>query len=55
MAVAGGAGLAALAGVFLHDDAGAAPLLAIMVVVSAGSILSTLWVMARERQILRQG
>ncbi|MTH77306.1 multidrug effflux MFS transporter [Paracoccus aestuariivivens] len=55
MAVAGGAGLAALAGAFLHDEAGAAPLLVIMVTVSAGSILSTLWVMARERQLLRQG
>ena len=52
MSVAGGAGLAALAAAFLHDDAGAAPLLAIMVAVSAGSVLSTLWVIARERQVL---
>ncbi|WP_134681198.1 multidrug effflux MFS transporter [Paracoccus ravus] len=51
MAVAGGAGLAALAAAFLHDDAGALPLLIIMVAVSAGSILSTLWVIARARQV----
>ncbi|MDS9468662.1 multidrug effflux MFS transporter [Paracoccus sp. MBLB3053] len=55
MAVAGGAGLAALAGAFLHDDAGAAPLLTIMVIVSAASILSTLWVIARERQVVAGG
>ncbi|MGA0614606.1 multidrug effflux MFS transporter [Paracoccus sp. KR1-242] len=55
MAVAGGAGLAALAGAFLHEDTGAAPLLVIMVIVSAGSILSALWVMARERRLLAQG
>ncbi len=53
MAVAGGAGLAALAGVFLHDDAGAAPLLIIMAATAGGSILSILWVIARERQIVQ--
>ncbi|SMO57772.1 multidrug effflux MFS transporter [Paracoccus laeviglucosivorans] len=52
MSVAGGAGLAALAGAFLHDDAGAAPLLIIMVAVAAGSIVAILWVMARERKVL---
>lgn len=51
MSVAGGAGLASLAAAFLHDDAGAAPLLAIMVLVSFGAMLSALWVMARERRV----
>ncbi len=55
MAVAGGAGLAALAGAFLHDDAGAAPLLVIMVATAGGSILAILWVMARERVVMRGG
>lgn len=52
MAVAGGAALAALAAAFLHDDSGAAPLLAIMAAVALGSILCTLWVMARARKVL---
>jgi len=51
----GGAGLAALAGAFLHDDAGAAPLLVIMVATAGGSILAILWVMARERVVMRGG
>ncbi|MTH65756.1 multidrug effflux MFS transporter [Paracoccus shanxieyensis] len=55
MSVAGGAGLAALAGAFLHDGAGAAPLLAIMAAVSAGSIVAILWVMARARRVLDAG
>lgn len=55
MSVAGGAGLAALAGAFLHDDAGAAPLLVIMVTVSAASVICALWVIARARQVLLQG
>lgn len=52
MSVAGGAGLAALAAAFLHDDAGAAPLLIIMVLVAFGSTLAALWVLARERQVM---
>lgn len=52
MAVAGGAGLAALAAAFLHEDRGAAPLLAIMAGVAAGSILCTLWVIWRERRLM---
>ncbi|MFC3526615.1 multidrug effflux MFS transporter [Paracoccus mangrovi] len=55
MAVAGGAGLAALAGAFLHDDAGAAPLLVIMAASAGASVLAILWVIARERQIMRGG
>lgn len=55
MSVAGGAGLAALAGMFLHDDAGAGPLLTIMVLVSAGAICCALWVLARERRALAKG
>ena len=51
MAVAGGAGLAALAAAFLREDRGAAPLLAIMAAVAAGSILCTLWVIRRERRL----
>ena len=53
LAVAGGAGLAALAGAFLHDDAGATPLLIIMAGSAASSILAILWVMARARQVVR--
>ena len=53
MAVAGGAGLAALAGAFLHDDAGAAPLLVIMAVSAAASVLAVLWVIARERRVMQ--
>ena len=52
MAVAGGAALAALAAAFLNEGSGAAPLLVIMVAVGAGSILSALWVIHRERQLL---
>ncbi|UXU74877.1 MULTISPECIES: multidrug effflux MFS transporter [unclassified Paracoccus (in: a-proteobacteria)] len=55
MAVAGGAGLAALAGAFLHDDATAAPLLAIMTLVSLGSILAGVWVILRQAQVMRAG
>lgn len=55
MAVAGGAGLAALAGAFLHDDASAAPLLIIMTASAAASILCILWVMGRARQVMRRG
>ena len=50
-----GAGLAALAGAFLHDDAGAAPLLVIMAASAGASVLAILWVIARERQIMRGG
>ena len=52
MAVSGGAALAALAASFLHQDRGAAPLLAIMAGVSAGSILCTLWVIWRENRLV---
>ncbi|WP_199260247.1 multidrug effflux MFS transporter [Paracoccus binzhouensis] len=55
MAVAGGAGLAALAGALLHDDSGAMPLLVIMAVSAIASILFILWVMIRERQVIRRG
>ena len=44
--------LAALAAAFLHEDRGAAPLLAIMASVAAGSILCTLWVIWRERRLM---
>ncbi len=53
MAVAGGAGLAALAGALLHDDTGAVPLLTIMAGSALASILFIIWVMIRERQVLR--
>ncbi|WP_017999997.1 multidrug effflux MFS transporter [Paracoccus sp. N5] len=53
MAVAGGAGLAALAGALLHDDTGAAPLLVIMAVSAVASIAFILWVMIRERQVIQ--
>lgn len=52
LAVAGGAGLAALAGALLHDDTGAAPLLVIMAVSALGSIGFILWVMLRERRLI---
>ncbi|KGJ04103.1 MFS transporter, DHA1 family, bicyclomycin/chloramphenicol resistance protein [Paracoccus halophilus] len=55
MAVAGGAGLAALTGVFLREGASAAPLLIIMTVSAVASALAILWVMARERSLLRRG
>lgn len=53
MAVAGGAGLAALAGAFLHEGATAAPLLIIMAASALGSVLAILWVLWRERQIVQ--
>lgn len=53
MAVGGGAALSALTGALLHDDSGAVPLLAIMAASSCTSILAILWVMARERQLIR--
>lgn len=53
MAVAGGAGLAALAAAFLHEGATAAPLLIIMVGSAVGSVLAILWVLWRERQIVQ--
>lgn len=52
LAVAGGAGLAALAGALLHDDTGAAPLLVIMAGSAIASIGFILWVMIRERQVI---
>ncbi|MDQ7260936.1 multidrug effflux MFS transporter [Paracoccus sp. PS-1] len=55
MAVAGGAGLAALAGALLHDDSGAGPLLVIMTGSAIASILFILWVMIRERQVIARG
>ena len=55
MAVAGGAGLAGLAGALLHDDSGALPLLVIMAGSAVGSIFFILWVMIRERQLIRRG
>lgn len=53
MAVGGGAALSALAGALLHDDSGAAPLLAIMAASSCASIAAVLWVMSRERNLIR--
>ena len=53
MAVAGGAGLAALSGAFLHPGATAAPLLIIMAGSALGSVLAILWVLWRERQIVQ--
>ncbi|MDO5620173.1 MAG: multidrug effflux MFS transporter [Paracoccus sp. (in: a-proteobacteria)] len=55
MAIAGGAVLAALSARLLDADAGAAPLLTIMSLSALGSVLAILWVMAREKQILRSG
>ena len=55
MAVAGGAGLAALAGALLHDDSGAVPLLVIMAGSAIASIGFILWVMIRERQVIAGG
>ncbi|MFT4012926.1 MAG: multidrug effflux MFS transporter [Paracoccus sp. (in: a-proteobacteria)] len=51
LSVAGGAGLASLAGAFLDQGSGATPLLMIMVGVSAAAILSALWVVRRERRV----
>ena len=53
MSVAGGAGLAALSGAFLHEGATAAPLLVIMAGSAGGSVLAILWVLWRERQIIQ--
>jgi DHA1 family bicyclomycin/chloramphenicol resistance-like MFS transporter len=53
LAVAGGAGLAALAGALLHEGSGAAPLLVIMATSAIASIAFILWVMIRERQLIR--
>lgn len=49
--LAGGAGLAALSGAVLREDAGAAPLLAIMAASGLGGVGAILWVMRREAQI----
>lgn len=49
--VAGGAGLAALAGVMLVPGAGAVPLLAIMAGSAGGAVLAILWVMRRTARL----
>jgi DHA1 family bicyclomycin/chloramphenicol resistance-like MFS transporter len=49
--IAAGAALSALAGVVLGPETGPMPLILLMLVTSAGAILSIFWVMARERQI----
>lgn len=47
MAIAGGAGLAAVSATLLSADAGAAPLLALMLASGVGSVLAVLWVIRR--------
>jgi DHA1 family bicyclomycin/chloramphenicol resistance-like MFS transporter len=49
--IGGGAALSALAGALLHHGTGPMPLILLMLVSSALSILSILWVMHRARQI----
>ena len=51
LAVAGGAVLSALAGALLQPGSGPEPLLAIMVMSAAGSLLAILWVLRRERRL----
>jgi len=55
MAVAGGAGLAALAGMLLDAQSGAVPLLTIMAGSAIASIGFIIWVMIRERQVISGG
>ncbi|WP_338421473.1 multidrug effflux MFS transporter [Paracoccus salsus] len=55
LAVAGGAGLSALAGALLRPGAGATPLQVIMCASAAGSLAAVLWVLRRERQLARAG
>jgi DHA1 family bicyclomycin/chloramphenicol resistance-like MFS transporter len=49
--IAGGAGLAALAGSLLTQETGTLPLQWIMLACAAGGIPSILWVMARARAL----
>lgn len=51
MAIGGGAALSALAGVVLVPGSGAAPLLALMLVSSLGSIAAIRWVIARRLRL----
>ena len=55
LAVAGGAVLSALAGALLQPGSGATPLQVIMFASAAGSLVSVLWVLRRERQLARVG
>lgn len=55
MAVAGGAGLAALAGALLHQESGAMPLLLIMLGSALSSVICIIWVMIREAHLLARG
>ncbi len=49
--IGGGAGVSALAGALLSPESGAAPLLALLLVTSALSVVSILYVMRRRREI----
>ncbi|WP_324751635.1 multidrug effflux MFS transporter [Roseovarius sp. Pro17] len=49
--IGGGAGLSALAGVWLTEESGAFPLLWIMLIVSLGAVLTILLVMRREARL----
>ena len=51
MTIGGGAALAALAGALLSVESGASPLLMLMLVSSAASIPSILWVMRRRKSL----
>lgn len=51
--IGGGAGLSALAGVLLVPGSGATPLLAIMLSTSLGAVLAIVYVIRRERVVLR--
>ncbi|MCT4333539.1 multidrug effflux MFS transporter [Paracoccus sp. YLB-12] len=55
LAVAGGAVLSALAGALLQPGSGATPLQVIMFASAAGSLVSVLWVLRRERRLARVG
>lgn len=50
LVIAGGAVLSALAGALLQPGAGAMPLLIIMTISAAGSLMAILWVLRREAQ-----
>ncbi|WP_460274984.1 multidrug effflux MFS transporter [Celeribacter sp. ULVN23_4] len=55
MYIGGGAALSAFAGAALTEDSGGTPLLVIMLCASLSSIAAALWVVLRERKLVREG
>jgi drug resistance transporter, Bcr/CflA subfamily len=55
MYIGGGAVLSAFAGVALTEESGGTPLLVIMLCASLSSIAAALWVVLRERKLIREG